>query len=44
MGGAPELGAAISEILDNGGDQSPTPAQQDTNNETLGGVELGGVG
>ena len=42
--GGAELGTAISEILDNDGDQSSTPAQQDTGNETLENVELGGVG
>ena len=41
--GGNELGAEISEILDNDGDQSPTPAQQETN-KTLEDVELGGVG
>ena len=40
--GGNELWAAISEILDNDGDQSPAPAQQETNKETLENVELGG--
>ena len=42
--GGNELGPAISEILDNDGDKSPAPAQQGTNKETLGNVELGGRG
>ena len=38
-----ESRTAISEILDNDGDQSPTPERQATNKATLENVELGGV-
>ena len=40
--GGSELGAAISEISDSDGGQSPTQAHQDTNKETLENGELGG--
>ena len=42
-GGGADFSTAFSENLGNGGDRSPTPEQQEADNETVGNVGMWGV-